>query len=309
MIRLLILFVIILFMSCRDSNRDKYDNMSYSTVLTALIMENTDLPTISKSTNISQEDLIRIKYGIIAENYELTDYLRQLKYAYDFKDESNVETLLGEHKFIINKKIIGKPLAINIFKRQEYENNQKCQDLLVQTGINCYNKTIKDYIESYFTTWENIKNSLKVSQSSFDDYYLQFEKGLSEILSSENICMILEKRVNAYAQMINKEHFTLYGAYDSISDIKILLPISNASFTMNDYLKDDFITATIDASSSIVRLDLISYIVEKGVGGVFSSQKPYSEIEEEINNQLNDYLNSLDIWVLTDLNNITKNLR
>lgn len=296
-------------MSCRDRDRDKYDDMSYSTVLTALIMENTDLPTISKSTNISQEDLIRIKYGIIAENYELTDYLRKLKYAYDFKDESNVETLLGEHKFIINKKIIGKPLAINIFKRQEYENNQKCQDLLIKTGINCYNTTVKDYIESYFTTWKTIKNSLKVSQSSFDDYYLQFEKGLSEILSSENICMILEKRVNAYAQMINREHFTLYGANDNISEIKILLPISNANFTMDDYLKDDFITATIDASSSIVRLDLISYIVEKGIGSVFSSQKPYSEIEEEINNQLNDYLNSLDIWVLTDLNNITKNLR
>lgn len=296
-------------MSCRDRDRDKYDDMSYSTVLTALIMENTDLPTISKSTNISQEDLIRIKYGIIAENYELTDYLRKLKYAYDFKDESNVETLLGEHKFIINKKIIGKPLAINIFKRQEYENNQKCQDLLIKTGINCYNTTVKDYIESYFTTWKTIKNSLKVSQSSFDDYYLQFEKGLSEILSSENICMILEKRVNAYAQMINREHFTLYGANDNISEIKILLPISNANFTMDDYLKDDFITATIDASSSIVRLDLISYIVEKGIGSVFSSQKPYSEIEEEINNQLNDYLNGLDIWVLTDLNNITKNLR
>ena len=43
------------FFSCGKSERESYDSIAYKEVLTSLVMEDTDLQSISKSTNVSPE--------------------------------------------------------------------------------------------------------------------------------------------------------------------------------------------------------------------------------------------------------------
>jgi hypothetical protein len=108
----------IIFISCDDNNVTD-DNLSYSDILNCLIMEYTDLQTISKSTKIAPQNLIRMKYGIIEKNRELTIYLADLKKAYEEDDESEIEDLLDEQEFNISTEIIGKPMPKEEYKDQE----------------------------------------------------------------------------------------------------------------------------------------------------------------------------------------------
>ena len=53
-----------------DNERKKYDENTYYEVLSSLVEENTDLYTISSTTNVHVDLLIKAKYGIISENKE-----------------------------------------------------------------------------------------------------------------------------------------------------------------------------------------------------------------------------------------------
>ena len=130
------------FFSCGNNERESYDSITYQEVFTSLVMEDTDLQSLSKSTNVSPEKLIYIKYGVIAENEDLTNYLRDLKYAYDSNDESEIESLLETHDFAINENMIKEPLSIKDYKEQEYINNEKFQSLLPEIGQRFYNRKI-----------------------------------------------------------------------------------------------------------------------------------------------------------------------
>ena len=94
LVTLFIIYLITLTACSIDSEREKYDEISYSDILFSLVTENTDLQTISDFTDVPVDLLIKIKYGIISENEELTSYLRDLKYAYDQKDQSAIEVSL-----------------------------------------------------------------------------------------------------------------------------------------------------------------------------------------------------------------------
>ena len=101
---------------CCGENTVTDDNPPYSDLLNSLIMEHTDLQTISKSTKITPQNLIRMKYGIIEQNRELTTYLADLKKAYEENDESEIEELLDEQEFNISTEIVGKPLPKEEYK-------------------------------------------------------------------------------------------------------------------------------------------------------------------------------------------------
>lgn len=307
-----LLLVIVIAVSCGNRERDKYDTMSYYDVLTALLIENTDLPTISKSTKISQQDLVRMKYGIIAENEELTIFLRDLKCAFDTNDDSEIEGLLDEHAISVDNNIIGKPLAIEKYKEQEYLNNERFQESIVKIGGHYYGRKVKDYFEEFFSTWEVLKNAWRFTDSSYDEYYAKFEEGLLKIFSLDEFYVILNKRVTSYAQMLITEHNYLYGTKVKPNELVVISQMDNMGFQLDEGAKDNFLQTAVDASSSIwalTKFDIISFILEMAVENIFTSEKPYAEIEEEIHTQIEDYITSLDIWVLTDLNNITRGLK
>lgn len=282
-----LLMITVIAVSCGNSEREKYDTMSYHDVLTALIIEDTDLPTISKSTKISQQDLVRMKYGIIAENEELTNFLRDLKCAFDTNDDSEIEDLLEEHVISIDNKIIGKPLTIEKYKEQEYRNNEIFQESIVKIGGSYYNRKVKEYYEDFFSTWKTFKNAWVLTKTNYDEYYAKFEEGLLIIFSSDDLFMRLNKRVNSYAQMLITEHHYLYGTMEKTRKIVVNAQLNNMGFHLDERAKDDFSQAAAESilhMLDLTKLDFVTFILDDITGSIFTSQKPYAEIEEEINN-------------------------
>lgn len=246
--RLTVMFTLLLtFFSCGKSERESYDSIAYKEVLTSLVMEDTDLQSISKSTNVSPEKLIYIKYGVITENEDLTNYLRDLKCAYDSSDESDIESLLEIHDFAINENVIKEPLSIKDYKEQEYINNEKFQLLLPEIGQRFYNRKIHKFFEDKYSFIGIFANTWRYVVNSKEEYITSFQREFDKELSSEDLSVYLNQRINAYAQMLKTEHEVLYKKKAEDGKATSLLELSNANFKLDKDAQDEIVKhATLD---------------------------------------------------------------
>ena len=246
--RLTVMFTLLFtFFSCGKSERESYDSIAYKEVLTSLVMEDTDLQSLSKSTNVSPEKLIYIKYGVIAENEDLTNYFRDLKYAYDSNDESEIESLLETHDFAINENMIKEPLSIKDYKEQEYINNEKFQSLLPEIGQRFYNRKIHKFFEDKYSFIGIFTNTWRYVVNSKEEYIAGFQREFDKELSSEDLSVYLNQRINAYAQMLKTEHKVLYKKKTEGGNATSLLELSNANFKLDKKAHDEIVKhATLD---------------------------------------------------------------
>lgn len=196
---------LLLVVACGDSERDTYNDKSYSEILTSLIMEDTDLNMISKSTNVSSKELIQMKYGLIKSNEDLTNYLRDLKYAYDNGDDSEIEDLQESREFDLNPQIIGKIMPISKYKEQEFVNNEKFQGLLPILGQNFYDKRARMFIEDKYSFIGVFKNVWDYIINSKEEYIALYKEEFQKVLQEDDINKYLEIRINAYTQMLYAE--------------------------------------------------------------------------------------------------------
>lgn len=257
-----LLALLFTFFSCGNSERESYDSITYQEVFTSLVMEDTDLQSLSKSTNVSPEKLIYIKYGVIAENEDLTNYFRDLKYAYDSNDESEIESLLETHDFTINEKVIKEPLSIKDYKEQEYINNEKFQSLLPEIGQRFYNRKIHKFFEDKYSFIGIFTNTWRYVVNSKEEYIASFQSDFNKELSSEDFSVYLNQRINAYAQMLKKEHEVLYKKKTVDGEETYILELSNANFKLDK-----------DAQNEIVKhatLDLYDFAVDVAVDTVIA---------------------------------------
>ena len=242
-----LLALLFTFFSCGNSERESYDSITYQEVLTSLVMEDTDLQSLSKSTNVSPEKLIYIKYGVIAENEDLTNYFRDLKYAYDSNDESEIESLLETHDFAINENMIKEPLSIKDYKEQEYINNEKFQSLLPEIGQRFYNRKIHKFFEDKYSFIGIFTNTWRYVVNSKEEYIAGFQREFDKELSSEDLSVYLNQRINAYAQMLKTEHKVLYKKKTEDGNATSLLELSNANFKLDKKAQDEIVKhATLD---------------------------------------------------------------
>ena len=270
--------------SCGNSERESYDSIAYQEVLTSLVMEYTDLQTLSKSTGISPEKLVNIKYGIIAENEDLTSYLRDLKCAYDSNDESEIESLLETHDFTINEKVIKEPLSIKDYKEQEYINNEKFQSLLPEIGQRFYNRKIHKFFEDKYSFIGIFTNTWRYVVNSKEEYIASFQSDFNKELSSEDFSVYLNQRINAYAQMLKKEHEVLYKKKTVDGEETYILELSNANFKLDKDAQNEIVKhATLDlydfavdvAEDTVIAFIIwavIAIIVEIAIENMISSE-------------------------------------
>lgn len=270
--------------SCGNSERESYDSIAYQEVLTSLVMEYTDLQTLSKSTGVSPEKLVNIKYGIIAENEDLTSYLRDLKCAYDSNDESEIESLLETHDFTINEKVIKEPLSIKDYKEQEYINNEKFQSLLPEIGQRFYNRKIHKFFEDKYSFIGIFTNTWRYVVNSKEEYIASFQSDFNKELSSEDFSVYLNQRINAYAQMLKKEHEVLYKKKTVDGEETYILELSNANFKLDKDAQNEIVKhATLDlydfavdvAEDTVIAFIIwavIAIIVEIAIENMISSE-------------------------------------
>lgn len=394
--KLITIFVICLMAltACSsDSEREKYDEKSYSDILSSLVAENTDLQTISSSTNIPADLLIKIKYGIITENEELTSYLRDLKYAYDQYDISEIEDLKEEQEFNIDTKVIGKPIPKQEYKSKEYQRNEEFQLKLPQIGQELYAREIREFIDDKYSFIGIFKNLWKYVTSSKEEYIADYNAEFQQRLLATDINLFMKDRINAYAEMLVAEHKVLYNVKSSADKLTANLDLEKMKLQLDEDTQEQIIKhAAIDLydfAVTIIEDTLIAFIIwiifailieiaienainkaireltrsmrwkkDRGflgniisnglkilgacgsleeekekirskhrtrqfiltsvvtaiilVWGYFYVIKPSVEIElgieQKISEQTSEYFKNLNIWVLTELNNITKTL-
>ena len=286
--RLTVMFTLLFtFFSCGKSERESYDSIAYKEVLTSLVMEDTDLQSISKSTNVSPEKLIYIKYGVIAENEDLTNYLRDLKYAYDSNDESEIESLLETHDFAINENMIKEPLSIKDYKEQEYINNEKFQSLLPEIGQRFYNRKIHKFFEDKYSFIGVFTNTWRYVVNSKEEYIAGFQREFDNELSSEDLSVYLNQRINAYAQMLKTEHKVLYMKKTEDGNATSLLELSNANFKLDKKAHDEIVKhATLDLYDFAVNVaeeTVIAFIIW-AIFAIIIEIKIEAAISDEISN-------------------------
>ena len=282
-----LLALLFTFFSCGKSERESYDSIAYKEVLTSLVMEDTDLQSISKSTNVSPEKLIYIKYGVIAENEDLTNYLRDLKYAYDSNDESEIESLLETHDFAINENMIKEPLSIKDYKEQEYINNEKFQSLLPEIGQRFYNRKIHKFFEDKYSFIGVFTNTWRYVVNSKEEYVAGFQREFDNELSSEDLSVYLNQRINAYAQMLKTEHRVLYKKKTEDGNATSLLELSNANFKLDKKAHDEIVKhATLDLYDFAVNVaeeTVIAFIIW-AIFAIIIEIKIEAAISDEISN-------------------------
>lgn len=286
--RLTVMFTLLFtFFSCGKSERESYDSIAYKEVLTSLVMEDTDLQSISKSTNVSPEKLIYIKYGVIAENEDLTNYFRDLKYAYDSNDESEIESLLETHDFAINENMIKEPLSIKDYKEQEYINNEKFQSLLPEIGQRFYNRKIHKFFEDKYSFIGIFTNTWRYVVNSKEEYIAGFQREFDKELSSEDLSVYLNQRINAYAQMLKTEHKVLYKKKTEDGNATSLLELSNANFKLDKKAHDEIVKhATLDLYDFAVNVaeeTVIAFIIW-AIFAIIIEIKIEAAISDEISN-------------------------
>lgn len=273
--------------SCGNSERESYDSITYQEVFTSLVMEDTDLQSLSKSTNVSPEKLIYIKYGIIAENGDLTNYLRDLKCAYDSNDESEIESLLETHDFTINDNVIKEPLSIKDYKEKEYINNEKFQSLLPEIGQRFYNRKIHKFFEDKYSYIGIFTNTWCYVVNSKEEYIAGFQREFDKELSSEDLSVYLNQRINAYAQMLKTEHKVLYKIKAEDGNATSLLELSNANFKLDKKAQDEIVKhATLDLYDFAVNVaeeTVIAFIIW-AIFAIIIEIKIEAAISDEISN-------------------------
>ena len=286
--RLTVMFTLLFtFFSCGNSERESYDSITYQEVFTSLVMEDTDLQSLSKSTNVSPEKLIYIKYGVIAENEDLTNYFRDLKYAYDSNDESEIESLLETHDFTINDNVIKEPLSIKDYKEQEYINNEKFQSLLPEIGQRFYNRKIHKFFEDKYSFIGIFTNTWRYVVNSKEEYIAGFQREFDKELSSEDLSVYLNQRINAYAQMLKTEHKVLYKKKTEDGNATSLLELSNANFKLDKKAHDEIVKhATLDLYDFAVNVaeeTVIAFIIW-AIFAIIIEIKIEAAISDEISN-------------------------
>lgn len=391
LITLCIIYLTALTACSNDSERKKYDEKTYSEILSSLVVENTDLHTISNSTNVPVDLLIKIKHGIISENKELTCYLRDLKYAYDQNDHSSIECLKKQLELDIDTNVIGKPIPIKEYKSLEFQRNEEFQLKLPQIGQDLYAREIKEFIDNKYSFIGIFKNLWIYVTSSKEEYITNYSTEFQQKLLATDINQLMKSRINAYAGMLVAEHKVLYNANSSTGNITANMDFEEMKLQLDTETQEEIIKhATIDLydfAVSIIEETLIAFIIwiifavlieiaienaisnairiltkslnwkkDRGllnnllsnglkvfgshclleeekkkirskyrirqtllttiisiillVWGYFYVTKPSVEIEnaieQKINEQTNEYFEDLNIWVLTELNNITK---
>lgn len=282
-----LLALLFTFFSCGNSERESYDSITYQEVFTSLVMEDTDLQSLSKSTNVSPEKLIYIKYSVIAENEDLTNYFRDLKYAYDSNDESEIESLLETHDFAINENMIKEPLSIKDYKEQEYINNEKFQSLLPEIGQRFYNRKIHKFFEDKYSFIGIFTNTWRYVVNSKEEYIAGFQREFDKELSSEDLSVYLNQRINAYAQMLKTEHKVLYKKKTEDGNATSLLELSNANFKLDKKAQDEIVKhATLDLYDFAVNVaeeTVIAFIIW-AIFAIIIEIKIEAAISDEISN-------------------------
>lgn len=143
-------FFVLLFTSCSDDNADDLKNTDYSSLYDEFVMQYSSLDSLSHLTNASKEMLVGMRYGLINEESDLTETLREVVLACRLKDTDKLNAIKKDKKELngsLDEISIDRGLynSINIARNQEFG------EILPEIISNFVSEKADEYIENKFT--------------------------------------------------------------------------------------------------------------------------------------------------------------
>jgi hypothetical protein len=168
---------------------------------------------------------------------------------------------------------------------------------------------IHNLFEDKFTSWGSLKATKDLYLNS--EYLKQFHEELKTQLSLVDLNKHLKQRIKAYVELLSLEHSTLYGLKSKDTNIEIKFHQDGVEYTFDDETKDNIVDIYSLVAVEVLDFDIFS-IIDQKVGRILGwksdSEELIQETENAISEQVKIMVNSLDIWILSDINQITKKL-
>lgn len=247
---------ILLLTSCSDDNSD-LKNASYSSLYDELVMQYTSLDSISSLTSAPKETLVKLRYGIIHEDPDLTETLRKIISAYRLKDKNKLNSI-KENKRDINSLHDEADLTKDAYDSINRTRNQKFGEELPVIISNFVSENVDGFIESKYTLLNAIPNTWNYYTKSHEDFANDFLKDINTSSVGTDCENYYIERVNNYKNVICEES-KIIGNEVSIPDFTII-PGEN-SIEINDALNNLIIERTrsqIAEISSDIFWDIIA---------------------------------------------------
>lgn len=259
--RIALLMMTVILLCTASCGRNSKEKLSYSDAYDELVMRFTSLDSLSAITHVGKNDLIKIRYGQIAENPELTETLGKILKAYQDRNPDDLKSIKNKTTDYTWQNASGKISMENFRKANIVRARQypEIKDFIISDFID---DRIDDFIEkkySLFTVIPNTWNYYTKSDQEFADAFLK-DFNASDIGSRCDEYYI--SRVNDYKSAVCDEYNIVAGESPNIPDFKVLP--ADVNDEMNGTIKDLIISRTksqIAEISSDIFWDIIVALV------------------------------------------------
>lgn len=265
----LLMFCILLLTTSCDNDKEYYENLTYGELFDCLIMEDISLDSLSRSTNIKESTLIKMRYGIKADSEGLTSFMRELKLNFDNGNYTKCESLLqGENDFNIDENNNKISFSLDEYKKEEYLRNERFQKSLEKSVIRKINFKVNQFVDKKYSFLNIPKSLFDYVTKSPKEISFDYQKELNSSITRKDIEHTILYQIYSYQDLLKKEHEVLWGKKTSVHKYTSLkLSDLNISITENlhksivDRMALDFKDFSIDVFQETVIALIIWFVV------------------------------------------------
>lgn len=266
---LLLMFCILLLTTSCDNDKEHYEKLAYGELFDSLIMEDISLDSLSKSTNIKESTLIKMRYGIKVHSEELTSFMRELKLNFDKGNYSKCESLLqGENDFKIDENNYKISFSLDQYKKEEYLRNERFQNSLEKSVTRKINFRVNEFVDKKYSFINLPKSLFDYLTKSSNEIGLDYQKELNSSITQKDIEHMILYQINSYQDLLKKEHEVLFGKKSSVhkytslklSDLNINIT-DNLHKSIVDRMALDFKDFSIDVFQDTVIALIVWFII------------------------------------------------
>lgn len=252
--RMVIVILIALGMtSCEDENERQITyNQSYDELLTLRM----NINVLAESLGVKSADLIRMRYGVISVDPEVTEVLSDLCNAFnDFKYDKVKDILTDNYNFEISDKKtnLSQSELIKLYRANTFARNERFDGDIPNLIAKDLTHNVTQYLDKEFAWYRFPINAWHYVWEK-DKMATRYRTDLNDILSTENINQNVVSRFNDYSALLEAEQTVLFGKDLTLPDLK-KVELDDASEIADSSVLDKFVErASIDLTDTILVL-------------------------------------------------------
>lgn len=198
-----LLFLLLLFASCSEDKSGLKD-ADYSSLYDEFIMQHSSLESLSSLSGASNESLVRMRYGMIDEDSDVTETLRSIIIASRSNDSDKLNSIKkNSKKFISDNRTV--ETTKSHYDSINRERNQLFGEELPEIISNFVSEKVDSYIESKYTLFSALPNTWNYYTKSEEEFANDFLKDLNTSNLGTECESYYIQRVNDYKNAVCEE--------------------------------------------------------------------------------------------------------